>query len=341
MGDLGRRLAGVLAAFVFVASALAVIVFVAGLASGDVTARRVIAALLSAAAMYAIGRYVPVERLLGGYAALLYAFLFIPILVVVIYAFNEGRIVTIWEGFSTKWFGTALDDESITSAIGRSLRIAAASATVSTIFGTAAALAMTRASRRIRVPFDVLVFLTLVVPELVIAISALIFFVNVGFDLGPVTMFIAHTIFNASLVMLVVRARFVSMGSTLEEASMDLGASPLATFRQVTLPRLAPAIVAGGLLAFTFSFDDVIISNFVAGAGNDTWPLRVLSALRFGLSPDLNAAATMMLGLTLLALGAAVVVLRLSVRRLEGPSPTEPPADDMARPEPAARPVPA
>jgi ABC-type spermidine/putrescine transport system permease subunit II len=289
--------------------------------------------------MYAIGRYVPVEHLLGGYAGLLYAFLFIPILVVVIYAFNEGRIVTIWEGFSTKWFGIALDDESITSAIGRSLRIAAASATVSTIFGTAAALAMTRASRRVRVPFDVLVFLTLVVPELVIAISALIFFVNVGFDLGPVTMFIAHTIFNASLVMLVVRARFVSMGSTLEEASMDLGASPWATFRQVTLPRLAPAIVAGGLLAFTFSFDDVIISNFVAGAGNDTWPLRVLSALRFGLSPDLNAAATMMLGLTLLALGAAVVVLRLSARRLEGPSPTAPSAEDMARPEPAARPV--
>ena len=140
-----------------------------------------------------------------------------------------------------------------------------------------------------------LVFLTLVVPEIVIAVSTLIFFVNLGFDLGPLTMFIGHTVFNASLVMLIVRARFVSMGYSLEEASMDLGASRIATFRQVTLPRLAPAIIAGLLLSFTFSFDDVVISNFTAGAGNDTWPLRVLAGLRFGLRPDLNATATMML----------------------------------------------
>jgi ABC-type spermidine/putrescine transport system permease subunit II len=240
--------------------------------------------------------------------------------VVVVYAFNEGRIVTVWEGFSTKWFGEALRDESITSAIGRSVRIAIASALVATVFGTAAALALSRAARRVRVPFDVLVFLALVVPELVIAISALIFFVNAGFELGPVTMFIGHTIFNVSLVTLIVRARFVSMGSHLEEASQDLGATPLGTFRQVTLPRLAPAIVAGGLLAFTFSFDDVIISNFTAGAGNDTWPLRVFSALRFGLRPDLNAAATMMLGLTLVVMAVAVLVLRISARRTGEPA---------------------
>jgi ABC-type spermidine/putrescine transport system permease subunit II len=164
----------------------------------------------------------------------------------------------------------------------------------------------------------VLVFLTLVVPELVIAISALIFFVNAGFELGPVTMFGAHTLFNASLVLLVVRARFVSMGSSLEEASRDLGASALATFRQVTLPRLAPAIVAGALLSFTFSFDDVVISNFTAGAGNDTWPLRILAGIRFGLTPDLNAAATMMLGVTLLGLGGAALILRRANRTQGG-----------------------
>ena len=182
------------------------------------------------------------------------------------------------------------------------------------MFGTAAALALSKVSRRVRNPFDVLVFLTLVVPELVIAVSSLIFFVNVGFELGLVTMFLAHTVFNASLVLLVVRARFVSMGSSLEEASMDLGASALATFRQVTLPRLAPAIVAGAMLSFTFSFDDVVISNFTAGAGNDTWPLRILSGLRFGLSPDLNAAATMMLGVTLIGLGGAALILRRAAR---------------------------
>ena len=120
--------------------------------------------------------------------------------------------------------------------------------------------------------------------------------------------------FNASLVLLVVRARFVSMGTSLEEASRDLGASALATFRQVTLPRLAPAIVAGAMLSFTFSFDDVVISNFTAGAGNDTWPLRILSGIRFGLRPDLNAAATMMLGVTLLGLGAAALILRRAAR---------------------------
>lgn len=311
-----RRAGGLLAAFALVCGVLAVAVFLAGIAGGELSVRRAVAAAFGAAAAVAIARTVPVERLLGGYAALIYLLLFAPIAIVVIYAFNEGRIVTVWEGFSTKWFGEALRDESITSAIGRSLRIAAASAVVSTVFGTAAALALSRARSRIRVPFDMLAFLTLVIPELVIAVSVLIFFVNAGFDLGPVTMFLAHSLFNTSLVMLVVRARFISMGSTLEEASVDLGATPLGTFRQITFPRLLPAIVAGGLLAFTFSFDDVIISNFTAGAGNDTWPLRILSALRFGLRPDLNAAATMMLGVTLLGLGLAALVLRLSARRL-------------------------
>jgi ABC-type spermidine/putrescine transport system permease subunit II len=233
---------------------------------------------------------------------------------VVIFAFNAGDNVASFAGVSTKWFGRALEDDSITSSITRSLQIAAASAVVATVFGTAAALALSRVSRRVRNPFDVLVFLTLVVPELVIAISALIFFVNVGFELGLVTMFLGHTVFNASLVLLVVRARFVSMGSALQEASMDLGASAFATFRQVTLPRLAPAIVAGALLSFTFSFDDVVISNFTAGAGNDTWPLRILSGIRFGLRPDLNAAATMMLAVTLLGLGGAAMILRRAAR---------------------------
>jgi ABC-type spermidine/putrescine transport system permease subunit II len=241
-----------------------------------------------------------------------------PILVVVIFAFNSGTNVAEFAGFSTKWFGRALDDDTITSAIERSLQIAVASAVIATVFGTAAALALSRVSRRVRNPFDVLVFLTLVVPELVIAVSSLIFFVNVGFELGLVTMFLAHTVFNASLVLLIVRARFVSMGSSLEEASMDLGASALATFRQVTLPRLAPAIVAGAILSFTFSFDDVVISNFTAGAGNDTWPLRILAGIRFGLSPDLNAAATMMLGVTLLGLGGAGLILRRAARTQGG-----------------------
>jgi ABC-type spermidine/putrescine transport system permease subunit II len=309
-----RRTGAFVGALCFVVGLVAIVAFLLALGSGDVSVRGLVGLALGAAAVVVVPRLVSVPSLLGGYSALVYVFLFFPIVVVVIFAFNSGDNVASFAGFSTKWFGRALEDDSITSAITRSFQIALASSIVATVFGTAAALALSRVSRRVRNPFDVLVFLTLVVPELVIAVSALIFFVNIGFELGLVTMFLGHTIFNASLVLLVVRARFVSMGSSLEEASRDLGASALATFRQVTFPRLAPAIVAGAMLSFTFSFDDVVISNFTAGAGNDTWPLRILSGIRFGLRPDLNAAATMMLGVTLLGLGGAALILRRSAR---------------------------
>jgi ABC-type spermidine/putrescine transport system permease subunit II len=319
-----REALGKLGAFVgalaFVAGLIAVGAFLLGLAAGDVTVRRAVGALLGVAAIVLVPRAVPVSRLLGGYSALVYCFLFMPILVVVVYAFNSGDNVASFAGFSTKWFGRALDDDSITSAVARSVQIAISSAIVATVFGTAAALALSKVDRRIRAPFDVLVFLTLVVPELVIAVSTLIFFVNLSFSLGLLTMFLGHTVFNASLVMLIVRARFVSMGSTLEEASMDLGASAVATFRQVTLPRLAPAILAGAMLSFTFSFDDVVISNFTSGAGNDTWPLRVLAGLRFGLRPDLNATATMMLGVTLVGLTVTAFALRRAARTQGAPA---------------------
>ena len=336
-----RRLGALAGAAALVVGLIAIVAFLLALARGELSARGAIGFGLGAAAVVLVPRLVPVERLLGGYSALVYAFLFLPIVVVVVYAFNSGTNVAAFEGFSTRWFGRALRDETITSAIERSLQVAAASAAIATVFGTAAALALTRISRRVRAPIDTLVFLTLVVPEIVIAISALIFFVNLGFELGLVTMFLAHTVFNASLVLLIVRARFVSMGSSLEEASMDLGAAPTATFRQVTLPRLAPAILAGALLAFTFSFDDVVISNFTAGAGNDTWPLRILSGLRFGLRPDLNAAATLMLAVTLLALGAAYLVVRRSAAAQGGragePAVTEGAAESLRSPVPAGR----
>jgi ABC-type spermidine/putrescine transport system permease subunit II len=312
--DALRKAGAFAGALCFVLGLIGIVAFLLALGGGDVSVRGLVWLLFGAAAVVIVPRLVPVPQLLGGYSALVYVFLFFPIVVVVIFAFNSGNNVASFAGFSTQWFGRALEDDSITSSITRSFQIALASSLVATVFGTAAALALSKVSRRVRNPFDVLVFLTLVVPELVIAISALIFFVNVGFELGLVTMFIGHTIFNASLVLLVVRARFVSMGSSLEEASRDLGASAVATFRQVTLPRLAPAIVAGAMLSFTFSFDDVVISNFTAGAGNDTWPLRILSGIRFGLRPDLNAAATMMLGVTLLGLGGAALILRRAAR---------------------------
>jgi ABC-type spermidine/putrescine transport system permease subunit II len=241
-------------------------------------------------------------------------------------AFNGGRQVLNWEGFSTKWFGAALGDQSITEPFRNSLVIAGGNALVACLLGTALALALPRMRSSLRLPIDALVYMTLVTPEIVFGISALIFFVQagnwlgLGSILGLKTILIAHVVFNASVVALIVRARFVGMGQTLEEASYDLGAGPLATFRQVTLPRLAPAVLAGGLLAFTFSFDDFITSFFVSGAGSTTLPLRIFSSLRFGVSPVINAAAVMILALTLAAVVVAYLVLRRTEQNRRGPT---------------------
>jgi spermidine/putrescine transport system permease protein/putrescine transport system permease protein len=315
MRDVLGRLAALIGAVVLVGGVLAVVTFLVALLSGDADAGALLGAVVGIALIAAAARLLPLPSLLGGYSALVYAGLFIPILIVIVYAFNSGRYVAVWDGFSTKSFSEALHDDAITESILRSFRIGVATAVVSTVLGTAAALALARARARTRTPVEVIVLLTVVVPEVVIAIAALIFFVNMGFQLGSTTMLLGHCIFNTSIVLLIVRARFVSMGDTLEEASRDLGASPLSTFRQITLPRIGPAVLAGGLLAFTFSFDDVIISNFTSGAGNETWPLHILSALRFGLSPELNAAAAMMIAVTLIGLAVAGLALRAGARQ--------------------------
>ena len=252
------------------------------------------------------------RRLLTAHAMLVYGFMYAPIAIVVVYAFNGGRQTLVWDGFSTRWFGEALRDDVIRDALRNSVVIAAGNAIVACVLGTMLALALGRMRPLIRAPIDALVTMTLVTPEIVFGISALIFFVEAGIELGLGTVLIAHVVFNASVVALVVRARFVGMGQELEEASFDLGAPPLSTFRQVTLPRLAPAILAGGLLAFTFSFDDFYTSFFVSGAGTTTLPLYIFSQLRFGVSPVINATAVLVLGLTLVAILVAYVVLRRS-----------------------------
>jgi spermidine/putrescine transport system permease protein/putrescine transport system permease protein len=266
-----------------------------------------------------------------------YTFLFLPILVMVVFAFNKpspaalagfhgsnvcsipptqiGNI-TVWNGFTACWFSAGLHDPTYIPAILTSLQIAAEAAVISTVLGLCAALALARMKPRLRAPFDALVYLTLVVPEIVIAVASLIFFVQArnyihGFPaLGKGTILIGQVVFNASVAMLIIRARFVGMGDVLEEAAYDLGSGPLATFRQVTLPRLMPAIVAAALLSFTFSFDDYVVPAFTNGTTN-TWPIVLYSAVRFGLTPAVNALATIMLGITL----AAVIVTAAMLRR--------------------------
>jgi spermidine/putrescine transport system permease protein/putrescine transport system permease protein len=278
------------------------------------------------------------------WAVLVYGFLFLPILVMAVFAFNKpspaalagfhgpsvcgippaqiGNI-TVWNGFTGCWFSAGLHDPTYIPAIVTSLQIAAEAAVISTVLGLCAALALARMRPRLRAPFDALVYLTLVVPEIVIAVASLIFFVQArnhvhGFPaLGKVTILIGQVVFNASVSMLIIRARFVGMGDVLEEAAYDLGSGPVATFRQVTLPRLMPAIVAAALLSFTFSFDDYVLPAFTNGTTN-TWPIVLYSAVRFGLTPAVNALATIMLGVTLVAVIVTAVMLRRS-RGRSGP----------------------
>ncbi len=276
------------------------------------------------------------------WAVLVYLFLFLPIVVMAVFAFNKPSAaalagfhgtnvcaippaqignIAVWNGFTGCWFSAGLHDPTFIPAIIVSLRIAAEASVIATVLGLCAALALARMRPRLRAPFDSLVYLTLVVPEIVIAVASLIFFVQArkvfpAFPgLGNVTILIGQVVFNASLTMLIIRARFVGMGDTLEEAAYDLGSGPLATFRQVTLPRLAPAIVAAALLSFTFSFDDYVLPAFTNGTTN-TWPIVLYSAVRFGLTPAVNALATIMLGVTLAAVVVTALVLRRSRRRV-------------------------
>jgi spermidine/putrescine transport system permease protein len=251
-----------------------------------------------------------VDWLLQFGGVLVYAFLYAPILVVVIYAFNDSRLVEVWRGFGFTWWGETWRDESIRRALTISLSTASVNAVVATVLGTAAAIGLRNVGRRTRRAFDALMFSTLIVPEIVIAVASLLFFATVGLPLGPPAIVITHAVFNTSVVTLICRARLAGMDRSLEEASADLGATRWGTFRQVTLPQLFPAVVAGGLLAFTFSFDDVVLSTFVSSPGSTTLPIRVFSELRFGLTPKANVVATSMLAITLTAIVTAQIMLR-------------------------------
>jgi ABC-type spermidine/putrescine transport system permease subunit II len=283
-------------------------------------------------------RVVTAKRGFTAWAVGVFAFLYLPIGVMVLFAFNKpspaalenfhgtnvcdippsqlGNL-TVWNGFTTCWFKVGLHDPTYIPAILTSARIAAAAAIVSTLLGLGAALALARMNKLVRVPFDSLVYLTLVVPEIVIAVASLIFFVQlpryVPFfpPLGAWTIFFGQVVFGASLAMLVIRARFVGMGDTLEEAGFDLGSGRFSTFRQVTLPRLLPAIVSAALLSFTFSFDDYVLPAFTNGTTN-TWPIVLYSAVRFGITPAVNALATLMLAVTIVVIAVTGLVLRRS-----------------------------
>lgn len=230
-----------------------------------------------------------------------FAFLYLPVLLLMLWSFNSSRLATVWAGFSFKWYGELLRDDSILDAAWVSLRIAFWTATASVVLGTLAALAMTRLRRFPgRTLFGGLITAPLVMPDVIIGLSMLLMFVSLGEVLqiqpkGMASIWIAHTTFSLAFVTVVVSSRMAELDRSLEEAAMDLGANRVKVFFLITLPIIAPALVSGWLLAFTLSLDDVVIASFVSGPSSTTLPMKVFSSVRLGLSPKINALATLMI----------------------------------------------
>ena len=251
-----------------------------------------------------------------GAMAVAYVFLYAPIAVLVAYSFNASDRVTVWGGFSTRWYGELLRDEQILSAAWLSLQIAALSATIATVLGTLAGFALARLGPfRGRAVCAGMLAAPLVLPEVVLGLALLLFFVSLeqatGWPAGrgALTIAIAHVTFALAYVAVIVQARLVRFDRSLEEAALDLGARPARVFLAITLPLIAPALLAGWLLAFTLSLDDLVVASFVSGPGASTLPIVVFSKIRLGLSPEVNALASLMIAAALL-LGVAAALLR-------------------------------
>ena len=255
------------------------------------------------------------QQVLVANAILVFGFFYIPILVLIFFSFNAGRVPTIWEGFSFRWYASLIENQAILRAFQNTMIVTVASTIASTIIGTMVAVAMERYNFRLKLPFDAILYMPIIIPDIVIALATLLFFIivfnmvknllGITWGLGLPTIIIAHVAFNISFVATIVRARLVDMDPNLEQAARDLGANEWHTFKRVTMPLLMPAIISGSLLAFTLSLDDFVITFFVSGPGSTTLPLLVYSQVKFGVEPDINALTTLMLlfsiGLVLLS----------------------------------------
>jgi putrescine transport system permease protein len=241
-----------------------------------------------------------------------FGFLYLPIALLVIYSFNASRLVTVWGGFSTRWYGALLANEALIASAMVSLRVAVVSAVLSTVLGTMAAFALHRFGRFDgRVALAGLVYAPLVMPEVIIGLSLLLMFVGLDLDRGFWTIVVGHTTLGLCFVAVVVQARLSTLDRSLEEVAMDLGATPAVIFRRVTLPLIWPALAAGFLLAFTLSLDDFVLASFTSGPGSTTLPMRIYSQVRLGVSPEINAISTLLLGGVGVMLLIAAAMMRL------------------------------
>lgn len=265
------------------------------------------------------GWFLPLAVLLG------FVFLYAPIISLVVFSFNESRLVTVWGGFSTRWYGELLRDRQILNAAWISLQVAVASATLATIIGTLGAFVLTRFNQFMgRLLLTGMITAPLVMPEVITGLSLLLLFVAMELSFGwpagrgLTTVIIAHTTFCAAFVAVIAQTRLRAMDESLEEAARDLGAGPVRVFFDITLPVITPALVAGWLLAFTLSLDDLVIASFVSGPGASTLPMVIFSKIRLGVSPDVNALATIIIGFVAVAVLIAGLLMRRAVRNRSG-----------------------
>jgi spermidine/putrescine transport system permease protein len=258
-------------------------------------------------------------RYLKLHALLVFAFLFAPIVVLVVFSFNKERAGTTWTGFSTHWYGDLADNEEVQQAFRNTLKVAFAATFVATIIGTLAAFALARFRFRGRTAYSTLLFVSLVVPEVVMGIALLVFYRRIlDMQLGLRTIILSHITFCIAFVVVVVRARLAGFDNRLVEAAADLGATPFQTFLRIVLPLAMPGIAAGAMLAFVISIDDVVISFFTAGPGSTTLPIYIFGQTRVGVSPSINALSTLILLGSLVVLTIGGVISAVLARRGQG-----------------------
>jgi len=265
------------------------------------------------------------EGLLRFNGAVVLAFLYAPIILLVVFSFSASRLPGQWGGFTTEWYQTLFDDSRIQRTIWVSLRVALVSTVISTVLGTMSALALERFRFRGRRVFDALLYLPIIIPDVTMAVMMLMFFTQafdllevvfgLGLSKGFATIIVSHVAFNIAFVSVVVRARVAGMDATLEQAAADLYASRWQTFRYVTLPLIAPGVLGGALLAITLSLDDVVVTQFVAGPGSTTLPVYVFSLIRKGVTPTINAVSVIMLVASLILVAGSVVLQRANAAR--------------------------
>jgi putrescine transport system permease protein len=249
-----------------------------------------------------------------------FAFLYLPMVILVIYSFNSSKLVTVWAGFSTKWYGELMRNEAFLDAAWVTIKVAVLSSTFATVLGTLAAYVLVRAGRFWgRTLFSGMIYAPLVMPEVITGLSLLLLFIGIGLDRGVMTIVLAHATFSMCYVSVVVSSRLATFDMSLEEAALDLGSTPFEAFRLVTLPIIAPAVISGWLLAFTLSLDDLVIASFTSGPSATTLPIKIFSAVRLGVSPEINALSTIMIAIVAIGvISASLISKRAAVRqRLE------------------------